>query len=331
MRCIKCRYDGIEEGEKSCLKCKAFLPPLMRDMLPNGTALENGKYKLNYPLGRGGFGITYHAHHVGFNRPVAIKEFFPHHSVVRDGDSLMVSIDMPQQNDYFKAMERFMREGQTLYDLIHPNVVRVHDLFKFNNTAYIVMELIEGKTLRELLDVSPDKKLSSKQVEVITDQLVSALYEIHQRKVCHLDISPDNVMIDPEGRAVLIDFGASKQIFNIVHSTFAIKHLYTPIELITGGDFGPESDLFELSMMTYEMLTGKLPPESIKRTMKGDDWKPIDVPKQWYKLLVAGLRLERKDRPSDVKKWWQSYKTKGIVLGERRQKKIVIGNGRRKK
>ena len=98
-----------------------------------------------------------HSHHIAFDRPVAIKEFFPHQSVVRDGAALMISIDMPQQNDYFKALDRFMKEGRTLYDLTHPNVVRVHDLFRFNNTAYIVMELIEGRTLREILDASLDK------------------------------------------------------------------------------------------------------------------------------------------------------------------------------
>ncbi|CAN5237247.1 hypothetical protein BH10ACI1_BH10ACI1_04170 [soil metagenome] len=328
MRCLRCKYEGMEEGEDSCPRCKTYLPPLMRDMLPRGAVLENGKYKLNYPLGRGGFGITYHAHHIGFDRPVAIKEFFPHQSVVRDGLALVLSIDMPQQNDYFKALERFMKEGQTLYDLTHPNVVRVHDLFRFNNTAYIVMELIEGRTLREVLDASLDKKLPPKQVEDIIGQIVSALCAIHKRKICHLDISPDNIMIDPDGRAVLIDFGAAKQIFKVVHSTFAFKQLYTPIELITESNFGPESDLFELSMMTYEMLAGKLPPPSLQRATSIDNWIPTDVPENWRKLLVSGLQLKREDRPKNLMQWWESINKSGIILGKRRQNKMVIGNGR---
>lgn len=329
MRCLRCRYDGIEDGEDSCPRCQIYLPPLMRDMLPRGTVLENGKYRLNYPLGRGGFGITYHAHHVLFDRSVAIKEFFPHQSAVRDGAALMISIDMPQQNDYFKALDKFMKEGQTLYGLAHPNVVRVHDLFKFNNTAYIVMELIEGRTLREILDASLDKKLPSKQVEDITAQIVSALGEIHQRKICHLDISPDNIMIDENGRAVLIDFGAAKQIFKVGHSTFALKHNYTPIELITENNFGPESDLFELSMMIYEMLAGKLPPPSLQRATSADKWLPHDVPEQWRKLLSAGLQLKRDDRPKNIKKWWEGFGKSGIILGKRRQSKMVIGSGKR--
>lgn len=329
MRCLKCRYDGIEPGESSCPRCKTYLPPLMRDMLPCGTVLDNGKYKLNFPLGRGGFGITYHAHHVGFERPVAIKEFFPHQSVVRDGAALMISIDMPQQNDYFKALDRFMKEGRTLFDLTHPNVVRVHDLFRFNNTAYIVMELVEGRTLREILDASLDKKLPPKQVEDITGQIVAALAEIHKRKICHLDISPDNIMIDSLGRAVLIDFGAAKQLFKVVHSTFAFKQLYTPIELITESSFGPESDLFELSMMIYEMLTGKLPPPSLQRATSTDNWIPTDIPENWRRLLVQGLQLKREDRPSDLLQWWKGFNKGGIVFGTRRQNKIVIGNGRR--
>ena len=329
MRCLRCRYDGIEDGESSCPRCKTYLPPLMRDMLPCGTVLDNGKYRLNYPLGRGGFGITYHAHHVGFERPVAIKEFFPHQSVVRDGAALMISIDMPQQNDYFRALDRFMKEGRTLFDLTHPNVVRVHDLFRFNNTAYIVMELVEGRTLREILDASLDKKLPPKQVEEIAGQIVAALAEIHKRKICHLDISPDNIMIDELGRAVLIDFGAAKQLFKIVHSTFAFKQLYTPLELITESNFGPESDLFELSMMIYEMLTGKLPPPSLQRATSTDDWIPTDIPENWRKLLVRGLHLKREDRPNDLLQWWNGFSKSGIVFGKRRPNKIVISNGRR--
>lgn len=329
MRCLRCKYDGIEDGEESCPRCKTFLPPLMRDMLPRGAVLENGKYRLNYPLGRGGFGITYHAHHIGFDRPVAIKEFFPHQSVARDGAALVISIDMPQQNDYFKALDRFMKEGRTLYDLTHPNVIRVHDLFRFNNTAYIVMELIEGKTLREILDTSLDKKLPPKQVESIIEQIVSALDAIHKRKICHLDISPDNIMIDKSGRAVLIDFGAAKQIFKIVHSTFAFKHLYTPIELIMDSNFGPESDLFELSMMAYEMLTGKLPPPSLQRFTSMEHWLPNDIPDNWRKLLLSGLQLKREDRPKNIKQWWEGFNKSRLILGKRTKGKMVIGNGKR--
>ncbi len=331
MRCLRCRYEGIEDGEDTCPRCQTYLPPLMRDMLPRGAVLENGKYRLNYPLGRGGFGITYHSHHLGFDRAVAIKEFFPHQSVVRDGAALLISIDMPQQNDYFKALDRFMKEGQTLYDLTHPNVVRVHDLFRFNNTAYIVMELIEGRTLREILDASIDRRLPINQVEDIVAQIVAALTEIHRRKVCHLDISPDNIMIDPSGRVVLIDFGAAKQTFKSVHSTFAFKQLYTPLELITESNFGPESDLFELSMMIYEMLTGKLPPPSMQRLASMDTWLPTDVPEGWRKLLLTGLRLKREDRPKDIANWWKSYNKGGFILGKRRVSKVVIGNGKRAK
>lgn len=335
MRCLRCRYDGLETGEDNCPRCKVYLPPLMRDMLGAGSLLENGKYRLNYPLGRGGFGITYHAHHVGFDRAVAIKEFFPHQAAVRDGDALIVSIDMPQQTDYLKALERFMKEGQTLYDLVNPNVVRVHDLFRGNNTAYIVMELIEGRTLRDILDASLDKRLPSRQVEDITDQLVSALSAIHKRNICHLDISPDNIMIDNEGRAVLIDFGAAKQLLKVFHSTFAFKQLYTPIELIAESAFGPESDLFELSMMIYEMLTGKLPPPSLQRFTSVDNWTPRDVPDNWQRLLATGLQLKRENRPKNLKQWWQNYRKSRIIIGNRisqsketeRAKRIIIGNG----
>jgi serine/threonine protein kinase len=302
MRCLRCRYDGMEENEDTCPRCNTYQPHLMRDMLPRGSVLENGKYNLNYPLGRGGFGITYHGHHTAFNRSVAIKEFFPHQTVIRDGSDLVVSLNMPEQNDYLKALERFM-------------------------TAYIVMELIEGKSLRELLDASLDKKLPSAKVQEITEQIVSALSAIHKLDICHLDISPDNIMIDSNGRVVLIDFGAAKQAFKIVHSTLAFKRNYSPIELEMEGAFGPESDLFELSMMIYEMLTGKLPPPSLQRLTSNDVWKPQDVPENWLKLLISGLQLKREDRPKDIKKWWNTFNKGRIILGKSRSKKqIIIGN-----
>ena len=137
------------------------------------------------------------------------------------------------------------------------------------------------------------------------------------------------------GKQALEDFGAGTTGSRVLNGTYAghkavaFKQLYTPLELITESNFGPESDLFELSMMIYEMLTGKLPPPSLQRAMTIDSWIPTDVPENWRKLLSIGLQLKREDRPKDLKNWWQSYSKGGIIVGKRRVSKIVIGNNKR--
>jgi serine/threonine protein kinase len=169
------------------------------------------------------------------------------------------------------------------------------------------MDLIEGLTLREILDKRAGSWLHSDEVEQITEKLVSALSETHKLGVCHLDLSPDNVMLDAKGNPILIDFGAARQSLDMTHS-FAFKPRYAPPELMFEGDVGPETDLFELSMMIYEMLTGKLPPSANQRLgMNGNDWTPTGVSEAWKSLLAVGLNLEQKDRPKDILYWWENF------------------------
>ena len=304
MRCLHCGFDGLDSSTVLCPKCKVHLPSLMRDMLPAGTELHGGKYRIDYALGRGGFGITYRAVHLRLEQLAAVKEFYPQEQALRDATNGSLSVKASQRDSYERALRRFVREGRVLARLDHPSVVRVRDLFEERGTAYLVMDLVQGKSLREVLDDAPGRRLPEERVRDIVAQLVGALEEVHREGVYHLDIKPDNVLLTPKGRAVLIDFGAARQNLS-TNTTQAFTPEYAAPEVMAGTDVGPESDIFELGMMTHEMLTGKLPTSAMRRWVE-DDWTPDALEQPWRTLVHSSLRLRREERPSSVREWWKS-------------------------
>ena len=143
-------------------------------------------------------------------------------------------------------------------------------------------------------------KLLQKVKKIITD-LVSALSAVHKKGIFHLDIKPDNILLTPEGQLVLIDFGSAKQTFSSsmgTSSTRTFTESYAAPEVLAGGEVGVESDIFEVGMMVYEMLTGKLPPNALKRSLSkdGKNWRPQDLESSWYKLVMSALALEKEKR-----------------------------------
>ena len=139
----------------------------MLGVLPSGATLQQGTYQLAYPLGQGGFGVTYRARHTEFDDDVAIKEFFPRDFAARDAASPRVSAAATHQDTYQRWLERLIREGRVLRQLRHENVVRVTNLFQENGTAYLVMDLVDGRSLREELDAQPDGRLPEARVAAI--------------------------------------------------------------------------------------------------------------------------------------------------------------------
>lgn len=175
MRCLNCHQKGVPLSAAICPKCGVHLPSLLRDVLPHSILLRSGTYRIDYALGRGGFGITYQASHTALGQQVAIKEFYPQEHALREGTTGGLMVPTAKQEVYKRGLGRFLREGQTLAKLNHPNVVRVQDFFEERGTAYLVMELITGSTLRDELDKQPEKRLPPARVETIMSALVGAL------------------------------------------------------------------------------------------------------------------------------------------------------------
>ena len=187
-----------------CAVCGA--PPAVGShSLPVGTHLQNGKFTLGRVLGEGGFGITYLGAHRHLQRTVAIKELFPERAM-RHGTT--VSVSDSQRRDFHLEKERVLEEARAITRLNSPHIVEVHDAFLENNTAYIVMEYLEGQSLQERIEA--EGPLPPNEVHRIAIAACDALIEVHRQDLLHRDIKPANIMLTRDGRVVLVDFGSAR-------------------------------------------------------------------------------------------------------------------------
>lgn len=234
-------------------------------VLSQGICLANGEYQITKPLGQGGFGITYQGTDTKLNRPVAIKEFFPE-GCWREGSSV-VSAGRWNVAAYSTAKQKFLQEGQTLGQFNHSGIVKVFHYFEENNTAYMVMEYLQGKTLMELLS-SRGGKLGESEALFYTEKVGQALEVLHQAQFLHRDIKPSNIMLADDGRIVLIDFGAARDFtsHNVEKFTAMVTPGYAPLEQYGRAlQYGAFTDIYALGATLYHLLTGNVPVSAVER------------------------------------------------------------------
>lgn len=232
-------------------------------VLSPGSCLANGEYRIEKPLGQGGFGITYQGIDTKLNRAVAVKEFFPE-GCWREG-STVVSAGRWNAESYVNAKQKFLLEGQTLGQFNHPGIVQVFYYFEENNTAYMVMEYLRGKTLAELLKQG---KLPEAEALRYISQVGEALAILHQAQFLHRDIKPDNIMLAEDGRVVLIDFGAARDFTSnsTTRYTALLTPGYAPLEQYGRAlKYGAFTDIYALGSTLYHLLTGEVPLSAIER------------------------------------------------------------------
>ena len=235
-------------------------------MLPVGTLLR-GLYRIDKHLSSGGFGNTYLATHIEFNERYAIKEFFMKGVTQRDDNQTTVSVSNSENKDTFlQQKEKFKKEARRLRQLDNPHIVKVHDLFDENGTAYYVMDYIDGVNLRERLTAT-GMAMTESEVNLIFPQILDALKAVHDAGIWHLDLKPANIMLEKGGNIKLIDFGASKQVDaqrGGAPASTAITYTngYAPREQMEQNyeKFGPWTDLYALGATLYNLLTNKRPP-----------------------------------------------------------------------
>ena len=305
MRCLNCGYEISDSLISTCPKCKVNLASLIGDALAPGTLLDK-KYYIEYPLGRGGFGITYRAQHTRTEQKLAIKEFYPREHAVREPSTGTLTVLDSSDITYERGMRRFLKEAKTLAKLNHPNIVRVQDFFEEKGSAYIVMELVNGTTLRQKLNSQPNRCLSAIETKELMTALVDALAAIHRASIYHLDLKPENILLTAQGRVVLVDFGAAKQGMG-KGTTRAFTLDYAAPEVISGDEVGTYSDVFELGMLAYEMLTGKRAPTAMSRFLNKNSWQPENLEQPWQELILEALKLQKEDRPQNVTEWWYKF------------------------
>ena len=271
---------------------------------PPGTLLH-ARYRLGRVLGEGGFGITYLGWDTELERRVAVKEYFPTAFVKRE-TSLTLDVTCYTQaglSYYEKGREQFLKEARTMAKLEKiPEIVRVLDFFQAHNTAYIVMEFLEGETLKDM--TARQGRVPAGELLELLRPVMGAMAAMHRAGVIHRDISPDNLMCLPSGKVKLMDFGCAKEINGGRTMTVTLKHGFAPFEQYAGRGQGPWSDLYSLCATIYYCLTGRVPPDAMERDGGQDPLVPpsqlgSDLTPGQERALLRGLACRAEDR-------WQS-------------------------
>ena len=306
MTSILC-YEWQRKRQKGIVFISIELFLNMQQLKPN-TTLQGGKYRIDRVLGQGGFGITYVGYNTEFEETIVIKEFFMKGVTERDETTSVVGVsnaDNVQQFD--EQREKFKKEARRLRRLKNEHIVKVHDLFEENGTAYYVMDYVDGESLSEKIK-HMGSALPEAEVKEILTQILSALKEVHQNEIWHLDLKPGNIMIDKHGVAYLIDFGASKQLRANGSMTTSTALCYTPgyapNEQIGQmyDRFGPWTDIYALGATVYNLLSNKKPPMAIDIEEDEEDAFdfPTSVSDEMRKLVVWMMQPKRKARPQNV-------------------------------
>ena len=308
-RCMKCMHP-LTAGETVCPECGRAYGSVNAESfaLKPGTILE-GKYLVGEMLGQGGFGITYIGFDLLLEQKVAIKEYYPMSTgmVSRDGHSTVVwSSAMMGKTGTQKGFDSFLKEARKMAKLGGiPGVVGVKSVFIQNETAYIVMDFIEGETLLKKLQKNGPMDFDS-CVKLMTP-IMQALAEVHEHGIIHRDISPDNIMVRPDGKLILLDLGAAKDLDiqgndgSVQSSQMVAKHGFSPIEQYSkSGKVGPWTDIYAMAATIYYCCTGILPPPATDRTI--DDTlacQPLLTQAQ-FGILADCMRMRPQDRPQSM-------------------------------
>lgn len=245
------------------------------DALRADSTLQGGKYRIIKKLGQGGFGITYLAENTLLEGKVAIKEFFFKDYCERDDSTSCVTIPKSGNREIVERFKlKFVKEARTIFRLNHPNIVRIHDVFEENGTAYYVMDYIEGESLGDMVK----RRGAIPEAEALgyVKDAASALEYVHSKNINHLDIKPSNLMRRKEdGRIIVIDFGVAKQYAAVISegcTPACISYGYSPAVLYRKNgeqSFSPQSDVYALAATLFKLLTGNTPPEAIEVLCEG--------------------------------------------------------------
>lgn len=288
--------------------------------LPVYTIL-NGRYLIGKALGQGGFGITYIAWELNLNIRLAIKEYYPELFVSRMTSYEVVPHTGEHENFFYKGRETFINEAKILAALSGlPGIVDVKNYFIEKGTAYIVMEYADGQTLKSYIN-SKGGRLSAAETLEMIEPVFESLTGVHAHNLIHRDISPDNIIVRPNGSLVLLDFGAARPMSEKGEqsNTVNVKHGYAPEEQYrTHGEQGAWTDEYALCATIYKAATGVIPPQSLERLYSSTPLTPpndagADFTPQQQAAIMKGLSIKAADRFGSISELYQAlYQNKPI-------------------
>lgn len=291
-----CRYCGKNLRESSDMSPYQLKP---------GTVLQN-RYLIGSVLGEGGFGITYIGLDKVLAKRVAVKEFYPagaaHRASVVSGDVIITRGKEPM---YRRGVERFVQEARSLAAFSSEDgIVDVLDTFQANNTAYIVMEYLEGNTLKALLKTKG--VFDASDLIKLMEPVMKSLSVMHRTGFIHRDISPDNIMLTNNGKLKLMDFGSARYFLNQDSElSVMLKQGYAPVEQYSSrSQQGPYTDVYALCATIYTCITGTLPENSLDRsrydTLVPPSAKGVRISPVHEKALLHGLQPNAAVRCPDM-------------------------------
>ncbi len=306
MRCENC-MEPIHEAQSPCPHCGYVRKADEQNekYLPPGTKL--GRYELGRVLGAGGFGITYIGWDDQLQRKVAIKEYFPSNLATRMPGHTELSVFSGEKEEIFRnGLKRFLEEARLLMHFSgHSGIVSIYDVFEANGTAYIVMEYLEGITLKQ--QISKFGVMDEKMLLACIMPVMLTLKFLHQDGYIHRDIAPDNLMYLPDGTVKLLDFGSARYAVMEASQTLSVivKQGFTPIEQYqTHGTQGAWTDVYAVGATMYYALTGKVPEESLERmhkdTLKSPAQLGANISTRVDRAIMSALNVQPDARPQDL-------------------------------
>jgi non-specific serine/threonine protein kinase len=285
--------------------------PYHSKALPEGAILR--EWRLEGILGVGGFGIVYRGKGVYFGETVAIKEYFPSAICDRQPSGMVAPTDSASEEVYALGREKFVDEAKVLWNLSkperHPNIVSVRSLFEAHGTAYLVMDFETGVPLSELLRAG--RRFEQAELLSLLRPIADGLDRAHRAGVLHRDIKPANILIDDDGRPVLIDFGSAR--FDAGQATSTKVTFYTPPyaaieQYVKTYPQGPWTDIYSLGVALYQCVTGEKPPEVLERlhAQSGEALSARQRPgfgRSFTRAVDAAMAIRPAERPQSIPEW----------------------------
>jgi serine/threonine protein kinase len=297
-----------------------------KDALPRGHHLAD--YVIDSVLGVGGFGVTYLAHDEQLGSKVAIKEYLPQAISNRiEATRVLPNPDAPNAiQDYHWGLKEFLKEARHLVQFKHPNIVRVLRFMEANGTAYMVMEYEKGQSLSHYLKNLPGRRLEEQELLRIFLPVLNGLAAVHDAKILHLDIKPDNIYLREDHTPMLIDFGSARQaIAGVDHGQrVTLTHGFAPIEQYPDkGQPGPWTDIYAIGASMYYAICARRPEISINRYQTflkhhADPLTPaIKAGEGRYSKYILecidwALQIYAKDRPQSARQMQDGLMGRGI-------------------
>ena len=347
MRELNTEEKSGQKKEGRCPCCGFDLSAYQQNprCLPLNTILA-GKYLVGKVLGEGGFGITYMGYDLNMKTRIAIKEYFPVELVSRDttrrteggGSDRVISLSGEKSKTYQQGLKKYVDEACSVSQFSGmPGVVSVKDFFYENDTAYIVMEYIEGVSLKEYLK-RKGGRLSEEEALAILRPVLEALEKVHEAGIVHRDISPDNIMLTFAGEegaisvVRLIDFGAARMTAKNDQKslTIILKHGYAPEEQYRShGEQGPWTDVYALCAVLYRMLTGTVPEPAMDRLFSDSLKRPeelgADVSPAVSEAIMRGLAVKKENRIQTMRELSDSlYAGKKLKKAEQEKQRRIF-------